>query len=46
MPTVIQVGGRLALFYDGCAGEEISHWGRDIGLAWLPLPLTPPVGAA
>jgi hypothetical protein len=43
MPTVIQVGNRLALFYDAPEGESISHMKRHIGLAWLDLPLVPPV---
>jgi hypothetical protein len=42
MPSVIQVEKRLALFYDGCPGEAVSHRGREIGLAWLQLPLFPP----
>ncbi|MBT3290753.1 MAG: hypothetical protein HN380_25640 [Victivallales bacterium] len=43
MPTVVRVGERLAMLYDGPGGDSISHMGRDIGLAWLELPLTPPV---
>jgi len=39
MPTVIQVGDKLALLYDGVQGNSISHMRRDIGLAWMPLPL-------
>jgi predicted GH43/DUF377 family glycosyl hydrolase len=42
MPSVIQVGKRLALFYDAPGGESAGHMRRDIGLAWLELPLTPP----
>jgi hypothetical protein len=42
MPSVITVGNRLALFYDAAAADSISHMNRDIGLAWLPLPLHPP----
>ncbi len=42
LPSVVKVGNRLALFYDGLEGERISHMGRDIGLAFLPLPLRPP----
>jgi hypothetical protein len=30
------------LFYDAPGGDSMSHMGRDIGLAWLDLPLTPP----
>ena len=44
LPSVVKVGNRLALFYDGYAGEGIpngaaSHMRRDVGLAWLGLPL-------
>jgi predicted GH43/DUF377 family glycosyl hydrolase len=42
LPSVIRVGNRLALFYDGQKGEELSHMRRDIGLAFLDLPLRPP----
>jgi hypothetical protein len=42
MPSVLPVGDRLAIFYDAPGGDSVSHMGRDIGLAWLPLPLTPP----
>jgi predicted GH43/DUF377 family glycosyl hydrolase len=44
LPSVVRIGNRLALFYDGYAGEGIpkgatSHMQRDVGLAWLDLPL-------
>jgi len=44
LPSVVRVGNRLAIFYDGYAGKGIpegakSHMNRDIGLAWLDLPL-------
>lgn len=42
LPSVLRVGDRLALFYDGLAEDGIGHMRRDIGLAWLPLPLVPP----
>lgn len=42
MPSVVKVGNRLALFYDAPGGDSISHMQRDIGLAWLDLPLQPP----
>ena len=42
MPSVIPLGKRLAVFYDGPGGDSISHMGRDIGMAWLDLPLSPP----
>jgi hypothetical protein len=44
MPSVVQVGRRLAVFYDAPGGTSVSHMERDIGLAWLNLPLTPPAG--
>jgi hypothetical protein len=42
LPSVVPHGDRLALFYDGVAGDSASHVGRDIGLAWLKLPLPIP----
>ena len=42
LPTVLQVGDRLALYYDGAAGDSTSHIHRDVGLAWLDLPLKIP----
>jgi len=42
LPSVIRFGSRLALFYDGLAGESTGHMDRDIGLAWLKLPLRVP----
>ena len=47
LPSVLQAGRRLAVFYDGSSAAEIprgdqSHMERDIGLAWLELPLAPP----
>jgi predicted GH43/DUF377 family glycosyl hydrolase len=41
MPSVVPVGRRLALFYDSSA-THAGDMGRDIGLAWLSLPLKPP----
>jgi predicted GH43/DUF377 family glycosyl hydrolase len=41
MPSVVPVGGRLALFYDSSATHS-GDMGRDIGLAWLSLPLRIP----
>ena len=35
------MGGRLALFYDSSA-TSTGNMGRDIGLAWLTLPLNAP----
>jgi predicted GH43/DUF377 family glycosyl hydrolase len=50
LPTVVRVGDRLALFYDGNGEATMpvgvkSHMNRDIGLAWLRLPLLPPAEA-
>ena len=42
LPSVVQVGKRLALFYDAPGGNRTSHMKRSIGLAWLDLPLSPP----
>jgi predicted GH43/DUF377 family glycosyl hydrolase len=42
MPSVVQVGRRLAIFYDGPA-RDTGHMKRDVGLAWLKLPLKIPV---
>jgi predicted GH43/DUF377 family glycosyl hydrolase len=46
LPSVVQVGNRLAVFYDAPGGDSTSHMKRDIGLAWLDLPLNPPVEAS
>jgi predicted GH43/DUF377 family glycosyl hydrolase len=48
LPSVVRVGNRLAVFYDGNGEAKMpmgikSHMNRDIGLAWLRLPLVPPV---
>ena len=47
LPSVVRAGDRLALFYDGNGDTKMpagvkSHMNRDIGLAWLRLPLVPP----
>ncbi len=44
LPSVVKAGSRLAIFYDGYGGAGIpdgaaSHMRRDVGLAWLALPL-------
>jgi predicted GH43/DUF377 family glycosyl hydrolase len=44
LPSVVQVGKRLALFYDAPGGDSTSHMRRHVGLAWLNLPLTVPQG--
>jgi hypothetical protein len=41
MATVTKIGNRLAIFYDGNHSNNHQHMGRDIGLAWLDLPLSP-----
>ena len=42
LPSVVKVGHRLAMLYDAPGGDSKSHMRRDVGLAWLDLPLTPP----
>ena len=42
LPSVIPCGKRLAIFYDAPGGNSTSHMKRNIGLAWLDLPLSPP----
>ena len=42
LPSVVKVGNRLAIFYDAPGGDSTSHMNRDVGLAWLDLPLNPP----
>ena len=42
LPSVVKAGQRLALFYDAPGGKSISHMKRNVGLAWLDLPLTIP----
>lgn len=42
MPTVIQVGNKLAMLYDAAEGESTWHMRRSIGLAWMELPLRIP----
>jgi predicted GH43/DUF377 family glycosyl hydrolase len=43
LPGIIVRNGRLAILYDGAPGESVSHMRRHIGLAWLDLPLVPPI---
>jgi predicted GH43/DUF377 family glycosyl hydrolase len=42
LPSVLKVGEKLAVLYDGLQGEGIRHMHRDVGLAWLDLPLVQP----
>ena len=44
MPSVVRVGRRLALFYDASTTTS-GNMARDVGLAWLNLPLKIPAGA-
>ncbi len=51
LPSVLRAGKRLAIFYDGngslkMPGGVKSHMERDVGLAWLDLPLIPPIDVA
>jgi predicted GH43/DUF377 family glycosyl hydrolase len=42
LPSVVKVGNRLAVIYDAPGGDSTSHMKRDVGLAWLELPLAIP----
>ncbi|MDB6169310.1 MAG: hypothetical protein JWM88_2174 [Verrucomicrobia bacterium] len=42
LPSVVRVKDRLAILYDAPGGKGMSHMKRDVGLAWLKLPLVPP----
>ena len=42
MPSVVKYGDRLAIFYDAPGGHSMAHVNRDIGMAWLDLPLRIP----
>ena len=47
LPSVIKKGNKLAIFYDGNSAEDFptgasSHMKRNVGLAWLDLPLQLP----
>jgi hypothetical protein len=42
LPSVLPVKDRLAILYDAPGGDSKSHMKRDVGLAWLKLPLKPP----
>jgi predicted GH43/DUF377 family glycosyl hydrolase len=44
MPSVIKVDNRLAVLYDAFEGYSTHHMKRNIGLAWLELPLAIPGG--
>ena len=42
LPSVVKLGDRLAVLYDAPGGKSVSHMHRDVGLAWLNLPLEIP----
>jgi len=42
MPSVIKKGKRLAILYDAYEGYSTYHMHRNIGLAWLQLPIIIP----
>jgi hypothetical protein len=47
LPSVVKSGNRLALLYDGNSESEMpqgykSHMNRDVGLAWIELPIRLP----
>ena len=39
LPSVVPMGDRLAIFYDAPRGGGTAHMRRDVGLAWLQLPI-------
>jgi predicted GH43/DUF377 family glycosyl hydrolase len=45
LPSVVRVGDRLAVYFDGSNEHTIGHGGRDIGVAWLDLPIRSAVAA-
>ena len=42
LPSVLEARNRLAIVYDATGGNSTGHMGREVGLAWLNLPLLPP----
>ncbi|MFY0626844.1 MAG: hypothetical protein JXR07_11125 [Reichenbachiella sp.] len=42
LPSIVALDNRLAIFYDAPGGNSLSHMKRNIGLAWLELPLSVP----
>lgn len=42
LPSVVVKGSRLAIFYDAPGGNSTSHMKRNVGVAWLDLPLSLP----
>jgi predicted GH43/DUF377 family glycosyl hydrolase len=43
LPSVVKRNNKLAVIYDAPGGHSTSHMMRDVGLAWLDLPLKIPV---
>ena len=43
MAALGRVGSRLGVIYDAPGGDSVDNIGNSIGLAWLDLPLQPPV---
>ncbi|RED61983.1 MULTISPECIES: hypothetical protein [Cohnella] len=41
-PCVFRKGDKLAVYYDGVEGDSFHHFHRDIGVAWLNLPIAIP----
>ena len=41
LPSVVKFGKRLVVLYDAPGDSSVSHMRRDVGLAWLDLPLRP-----
>ena len=39
MPSVIKVGDKLAMLYDAFEGYNTYHMKRNIGLAWIDIPM-------
>ena len=42
LPSVVKMQNKLAIIYDAPGGDSKSHMRRNIGLAWLNLPLKVP----
>lgn len=42
LPAVIESAGRIAILYDGNEDMDQGHLNRDIGLAWVELPIVTP----
>ncbi|MBB6567691.1 hypothetical protein HPO96_05570 [Kribbella sandramycini] len=42
LPSVLRIGDRLAIYFDGSTTDDIGHGHRDVGLAWLDLPIVLP----